>query len=118
MWQLDNRANKFWNFNFDLKFFSIIFHNKRLSNFYIQNSIFKILSPEVGPLTALHTVWVRYHNYLVEALSNINGHWSGEQLYNEARKIVSSMHQKITFYDYLPGIVGPTGAAALGQRLK
>lgn len=71
-------------------------------------------APEVAPLSAIHTVWMRYHNYLVEQLTVINGHWSAEQLYQQARKIVSSLHQKISFYDYLPHILGPDGASALG----
>ena len=61
----------------------------------------------------MHTIWVRYHNYLVEQLTEINPHWGAEQLYEEARMIVSALHQKITFYDYLPLIIGDSGAAAL-----
>ena len=114
----------------------------------------------------MHTIWVRYHNYLVEQLTELNPHWGPEQLYEEARMIVSvrvahfkifwqskiqnhdkkfldyikgqkelrdrqysnlgstcqnilstqvlALHQKITFYDYLPLIIGDSGAAALG----
>ena len=72
-------------------------------------------APEVIPLSALHTIWVRYHNFLVDRLTPINRHWSAQQLYEEARKIVSALHQKITFYDWGPLIIGPSGIQALGK---
>ena len=72
-------------------------------------------STEVSPLTAIHTIWIRYHNHLVNQFMNINSHWKPEQLYHEARKIISAMHQKISFYDYLPLIIGQSGASALGM---
>lgn len=58
-------------------------------------------------LTSLHTLMMREHNRLARRLSELNPHWGGEQLYQEARKILGGMSQVITFRDWLPHIVGP-----------
>nr|XP_015202138.1 PREDICTED: eosinophil peroxidase-like [Lepisosteus oculatus] len=57
-------------------------------------------------LTAVHTLFVREHNRLARALRALNPHWSGEKLYQEARKIMGGYHQVITYRDYLPRILG------------
>uniref|UniRef100_A0A3Q3WWT0 Uncharacterized protein n=1 Tax=Mola mola TaxID=94237 RepID=A0A3Q3WWT0_MOLML len=58
-------------------------------------------------LTSLHTLMMREHNRLVRALAKLNSHWSGERLYQEARKIMGGYFQVLTFRDYLLHIVGP-----------
>ncbi|XP_056273934.1 eosinophil peroxidase-like [Pseudoliparis swirei] len=58
-------------------------------------------------LTAMHTLFLREHNRLARALADINPHWNGERLYQEARQIMGGYSQVITFRDYLPHIVGP-----------
>jgi len=65
-------------------------------------------------LTSLHTVFHREHNRLVKKLRNLNPHWSGIRLYEEARKIVGAIIQKITIDEYLPKILGPKGASMIG----
>ncbi|XP_068195373.1 thyroid peroxidase [Antennarius striatus] len=59
------------------------------------------------PLTSLHTLWLREHNRIAEALKGINGHWSPETIYQETRKIIGALHQIITMRDYVPKIIGP-----------
>ncbi|KAJ3584682.1 hypothetical protein NHX12_015177 [Muraenolepis orangiensis] len=58
-------------------------------------------------LSSLHTLLLREHNRLARALAKLNPHWSGERLYQEARKIMGAYFQVITFRDYLRHIVGP-----------
>ncbi|XP_064164290.1 eosinophil peroxidase-like isoform X1 [Anguilla rostrata] len=58
-------------------------------------------------LTSLHTLFLREHNRLARALRQLNPHWNGETLYQEARKIMGGYHQVIIFRDYLKAIVGP-----------
>ena len=46
-------------------------------------------------LSAVHTLWVREHNRIVRRLKEMNPHWAGEILYQEARKIVGAYHQVV-----------------------
>ncbi|XP_041643839.1 eosinophil peroxidase-like [Cheilinus undulatus] len=62
-------------------------------------------------LTSLHTLLMREHNRLARALAKLNPHWTGERLYQEARKIMGAYFQIFTFRDYLGLIVGPNVTA-------
>ncbi|XP_028994547.1 thyroid peroxidase [Betta splendens] len=62
---------------------------------------------EVMTLTALHTLWLREHNRIAEALKHMNHHWSPETVYQETRKIIGALHQIITMRDYIPKVIGP-----------
>ncbi|XP_078679322.1 eosinophil peroxidase-like isoform X2 [Branchiostoma floridae x Branchiostoma belcheri] len=70
---------------------------------------------EVNTLIASHTIWLREHNRIARELRRINPHWNGEQIYQEARKIVGSEMQHITFAEYLPKILGPRGMDQIGE---
>ena len=63
-------------------------------------------------LTVMHTIWVREHNRIANRLRSINRHWSDERIFQEARAIVGAVIQKITYFDYLPKILGTRGFAA------
>ncbi|CAG2105525.1 unnamed protein product, partial [Medioppia subpectinata] len=84
---------------------------------------------QLGLLT-MHTLWLREHNRIAKQLSALNSVWSGEQVYQESRKIVGSQLQVsllitiyiifnynyfITFYHWLPHILGPNGMSKLGE---
>ncbi|XP_078076689.1 myeloperoxidase-like [Mustelus asterias] len=60
----------------------------------------------LGILT-LHTIFLREHNRIVSELHQLNPHWSGEILYQEARKILGAYQQIINWKDYVPKILGP-----------
>lgn len=64
-------------------------------------------SNEQQALAAFHSLFLREHNRIARTLKVINGHWSGERVYQEARKIMGAVFQKITYYDFLPLILGP-----------
>uniref|UniRef100_A0A8C5XEQ0 Myeloperoxidase n=2 Tax=Microcebus murinus TaxID=30608 RepID=A0A8C5XEQ0_MICMU len=64
-------------------------------------------SSEMPELTSMHTLFLREHNRLAAQLKRLNPRWSGERLYQEARKIVGAMVQIITYRDYLPLVLGP-----------
>lgn len=66
-------------------------------------------------LLAMHNVWVRQHNKIVDGLKRVNPHWQPEQLYQEARKIVAAQMQIITYEHWLPYILGPKGMSMLGK---
>ena len=57
-------------------------------------------------LTTMHTIFLREHNRLARRLFKLNHHWSHERVYQEARKIVGAIIQKITYYDYLTKVLG------------
>lgn len=65
-------------------------------------------------LTAMHTIWLREHNRIATELKEINFHWDGDTLYQEARKIVGAQMQVITYEHWLPIILGPEGMEMLG----
>ncbi|XP_057669934.1 peroxidase-like [Diorhabda carinulata] len=57
-------------------------------------------------LTAIHTVWIRYHNKIATQLSRMNPHWTDEKVYQETRRIVYSLIQHITYKEFLPVLLG------------
>ena len=58
-------------------------------------------------LSVMHTYWLREHNRCARELGIINRHWDDERLFQECRKIVGALVQKITYVDYLPKVMGP-----------
>ena len=55
-------------------------------------------------LHSMHTLWVREHNRIAKKLKIYNPDWSGDRLYDNARKIVGGIFQKIVFKEWLPKI--------------
>nr|CAD2182762.1 unnamed protein product [Meloidogyne enterolobii] len=66
-------------------------------------------TPDVNLLagiTLLHTIWVRQHNKLADGLREMNRHWNGDRIFNEARRIVIAQMQHITYAEFLPILLG------------
>ncbi|XP_012940602.1 chorion peroxidase [Aplysia californica] len=61
-------------------------------------------------LNALHTVFLRYHNLLCERLKAAHEDWTDEKLYQQARRIVGAILQKVSYSDYLKTLLGETVA--------
>ncbi|CAK5103457.1 unnamed protein product [Meloidogyne enterolobii] len=66
-------------------------------------------TPDVNLLagiTLLHTIWVRQHNKLADGLREMNRHWNGDRIFNEARRIVIAQMQHIIYAEFLPILLG------------
>jgi hypothetical protein len=57
-------------------------------------------------LTALQTLFVREHNYQVDQLKATNPGLSAEELYQQARAIVTAEIAHITYEEFLPHLLG------------
>ena len=55
-------------------------------------------------LSAFHTLFVREHNRLCDALIIQHPNWNDEQLYQHARKIVGGQIQNIVYSEWLPSM--------------
>jgi hypothetical protein len=68
-------------------------------------------------LAALHTLFVREHNRLAQEIAAGDPSLTGEQIYQEARRIVGALMQVITYNDFLPALLGPNALRPyLGYR--
>ncbi|GMR61893.1 hypothetical protein PMAYCL1PPCAC_32088, partial [Pristionchus mayeri] len=59
-------------------------------------------------LTSIHTLFLREHNRLAAKMLLLNPLWDGEKIYQETRKIIGAVVQHITFYSWLPIVLGKT----------
>ncbi|XP_050520848.1 peroxidase-like [Daktulosphaira vitifoliae] len=57
-------------------------------------------------LTVMHTLWMREHNRIADQLRYINKNWDDEQIFQEAKKIVTASIQHITYNEWLPALLG------------
>jgi peroxidase len=57
-------------------------------------------------LTALQTLFVREHNYQVERLHEADQRLTGDELYEQARAIVTAEIAHITYTEFLPHLLG------------
>jgi peroxidase len=61
---------------------------------------------QVG-LTAMHTLFVREHNYWADTIRGASPNLTGEETYQLARMIVAAEMQSITVNEFLPVFLGP-----------
>ncbi|CAB3400911.1 unnamed protein product [Caenorhabditis bovis] len=57
-------------------------------------------------LMSMHTIFMREHNRIAGKLLEANENWDGETIFQETRKIIGAILQKITYDDWLPKILG------------
>ena len=67
---------------------------------------------EMPGLTSIHTVFLREHNNLCDALKthpDVDSSWGDEDFYQNARRILIAEMQKIVYGEYLPIVLGTEG---------
>lgn len=65
-----------------------------------------IRANENAALTAMHTIWVREHNRIADDISRENPGLSDEEVFQQARRIVTAELQSITYNEFLPALLG------------
>jgi peroxidase len=65
-----------------------------------------VRSNEQAYLTAMHTLWVREHNYHAGRLRQKHPMWDGDTVYEMARMIVAAELQVITYEEFVPLLIG------------
>ena len=58
-------------------------------------------------LIAMHTLWVREHNHWADEVLAANPGFSGDEVYEYAKAIVTGIIQSITYNEFLPILLGP-----------
>ena len=61
---------------------------------------------ENAALSAMHTVWVREHNRIAERVAADHPDWTDEQIFQQARSLVTAEIQAITYNEFLPALLG------------
>lgn len=57
-------------------------------------------------LTLLHIIFMREHLRIAAELGKLNPLWNDERIYQETRNILISIHQHISYNEWLPVIFG------------
>ena len=76
---------------------------------------------EMPGLASVHTVFVREHNQLCDALKthpDVDSTWGDEDFYQNARRILIAEMQKIVYDEYLPIIIGRKGMRRWGLNVR
>ncbi|KAI9559965.1 hypothetical protein GHT06_013973 [Daphnia sinensis] len=66
-------------------------------------------------LTVMHTIWVREHNRIADALYRVAPGQSSDFYYQQARRFVIAEMQHIIYNEYLPVMIGPELAAQVNS---
>ncbi|KAI6233148.1 CRE-MLT-7 protein [Aphelenchoides fujianensis] len=65
-------------------------------------------------LSSLHILFAREHNRVAQQLQQMNPGWSGDRLFQEARKVVGAEIQAILYNEFLPKILGSSMERLIG----
>ncbi|XP_026488230.2 heme peroxidase 2 [Vanessa tameamea] len=68
-------------------------------------------------LTAIHTIFLREHNRLVEGLRGVNPHWDADLLFEHARRIVAAQFTHIIYNEFLPRLLSWNAVNLYGLKL-
>uniref|UniRef100_A0A0K0FH87 peroxidase n=1 Tax=Strongyloides venezuelensis TaxID=75913 RepID=A0A0K0FH87_STRVS len=66
-------------------------------------------------LASIHILFAREHNRIARALQSLNPSWSGDRIFQEARKINGAILQHIVYTEYLPKLLGTSMENVVGK---
>ncbi|OQR68018.1 hypothetical protein BIW11_13171, partial [Tropilaelaps mercedesae] len=72
---------------------------------------------EQPALTSMHTMFAREHNRIALELSRLNPHWDDERSFQEARRILTAMYQRVIYAEWLPRVLGWEAVSQWGLNL-
>lgn len=67
-------------------------------------------------LASIHTLFLREHNRIAHQLSNMGLGWNDEKLFQETKRIVAAIIQRINYNEFLPTILNTKIIKALGLQ--
>ncbi|XP_064483549.1 uncharacterized protein LOC135396484 [Ornithodoros turicata] len=73
---------------------------------------------EQPALTAVHTVMAREHNRIARSLQSLNPHWNDERTFQESRRVLGAMFQRIVYNEFLPRTLGWDAVSRWGLHLR
>ncbi|XP_045497152.1 heme peroxidase 2 [Colias croceus] len=68
-------------------------------------------------LTALHTIFLREHNRIVEGLRGVNPHWDADLLFEHTRRILAAEFTHIIYNEFLPRLLSWNAVNLYGLKL-
>ncbi|VVD00797.1 unnamed protein product [Leptidea sinapis] len=68
-------------------------------------------------LTAIHTIFLREHNRLIEGLRGVNPHWDANLLFEHARRIITAEFTHIIYNEFLPRLLSWNAVNLYGLKL-
>ncbi|KAG6445361.1 hypothetical protein O3G_MSEX003849 [Manduca sexta] len=68
-------------------------------------------------LTAIHTIFMREHNRVVEGLRGVNPHWDADQLFEHTRRIVAAQFTHVIYNEFLPRLLSWNAVNLYGLKL-
>ena len=63
-------------------------------------------------LTGVQTLFMREHNLIADKIAKANPKLTDEQIYQQARRLVTAEIQAITYNEFLPALLGPSAIPA------
>ena len=65
-------------------------------------------------LITIHTLYIKQHNKVAQAMQKLRSDWNDEKLYQEARRLLTARFQHHVYAEYLPKLLGQAAMKEFG----